>query len=260
MDVRGELRDGGVGLLELHRPDQMNALTVDLVTALGGEAERLVADGAKALVLAGRGPAFCAGADLGLVRQSLDGDPHAALEPLVAGLHASIRRLQTLPVATVAAVEGPAVGAGLGLALTTDLRVVAEGARLIPGYMGIGSSPDGGVSWFLVRALGRARAQRLLLLNETVTAQTAHELGLADEVVADGTAVDAAIALARRVVGLPAQALVRVRELTDAASRQELGAHLDHEQRLVTELWDTHDFREGVSAFVERRSPQFTGR
>lgn len=258
MDLRGELHDD-VGLLELDRPDQMNALTVDLVTGLGAEAERLVAGGARALVLAGRGPAFCAGADLGLVQRALDGDPSAALEPLVAGLHASIRRLRALPVATVAAVEGPAVGAGLGLALTTDLRVVAEGARLIPGYVGIGSSPDGGVSWYLARALGTARATRLLLLNETLTAQAALDLGLADEVVADGGAVDAALTLARKVAGLPAQALIRVRELADAASGQELGPHLDHEQRLVTELWETHDFREGVSAFLERRRPAFTG-
>jgi len=258
MDVRGELRDG-VGLLELNRPDQMNALTVDLATGLGAEAERLVAEGARALVLAGSGPAFCAGADLGIVRQALDGDPHAALEPLVAGLHDSIRRLRALPVALVAAVEGPAVGAGLGLALTADLRVLAEGARLIPGYVGIGSSPDGGVSWFLTRALGAQRATRVLMLNETLRAEAAQQLGLADEVVPDGTAVEAAVAMATTLAGLPAQALVRLRELTDAATTQGLGDHLDHEQRLVTELWETHDFREGVTAFVERRAAEFTG-
>lgn len=258
MDLRAERR-GAVGLLELHRPDQMNALTVDLVTHLGVEAERLVADGARALVLAGTGTAFCAGADLGIVRQALDGDPYAALEPLVAGLHDSIRRLRGLPVALVAAVEGPAVGAGLGLALSADLRVVAEGARLIPGYMGIGSSPDGGVSWLLTRALGAQRATRLLMLNETLRADSALELGLADEVVPDGTAVDAAIALATTLTGLPSQALIRLRDLTEAAPTQGLSEHLDHEQRLVTELWATHDFREGVTAFVERRRAEFTG-
>jgi 2-(1,2-epoxy-1,2-dihydrophenyl)acetyl-CoA isomerase len=258
MDVRAERR-GSIGLLELHRPDQMNALTVDLVTALGAEAEGLVADGARALVLAGSGSAFCAGADLGLVRQALDGDPHAALEPLVSGLHESIRRLRALPVAVVAAIEGPAVGAGLGLALTADLRVLAEGARLIPGYLGIGSSPDGGVSWFLTRALGATRATRLILLNETVRAEAARELGLADDVVPDGTAVAAACTLAERLAELPAQALVRLRVLADAAPTQGLDEHLDLEQRLVTELWDTHDFREGVSAFLERRQPEFRG-
>lgn len=258
MDVRAELR-GSIGLLELHRPDQLNALTVDLVTALGAEAEQLVADGARALVLSGSGAAFCAGADLGLVRQALDGDPHAALEPLVAGLHQSIRRLRALPVALVAAVEGPAVGAGLGLALTADLRVLAEGARLIPGYLGIGSSPDGGVSWFLTRALGATRATRLIMLNETVRAEAARDLGLADDVVPDGAAVETACTLAETLAGLPGKALIRLRALADAATTQGLDEQLDLEQRLVTELWATHDFREGVSAFVERRQPEFTG-
>jgi len=258
MELRTERR-GAVGLLELHRPDQMNALTVELATRLGAEATRLVADGARALVVTGSGTAFCAGADLGIVRQALDGDPNAALTPLVTGLHDSLRRLRALPVVVVAAVEGPAVGAGLGLALATDLRVLAEGARLIPGYLGIGSSPDGGVSWFLTRALGAHRATRLLLRNEVLPAEAAQELGLADEVTPNGDAVAAAVALAETLTGLPSQALVRLRELTDAATTQGLGAHLDHEQRLVTELWATQDFREGVSAFVERRPARFTG-
>jgi len=258
MDIRAERRDA-VGLLWLDRPDQLNALTVELAAGLGAEAEKLVADGARALVLAGSGTAFCAGADLGIVRRALDGDPHAALTPLVAGLHDSIRRLRALPVALVAAVEGPAVGAGLGLALTADLRVLAEGARLVPGYLGIGSSPDGGVSWLLTRALGAQRATGLLMRNETVRAATALELGLADKVVPDGGAVDAALATAQRLAGLPSQALVRLRALVEAATTQGLGDHLDHEQRLVTELWDTHDFREGVTAFLERRPAEFTG-
>ncbi len=258
MDLRAERR-GTVGLLCLDRPDQLNALTVELARGLGAEAEKLVADGARALVLAGTGAAFCAGADLGIVRQALDGDPHAVLTPLVEGLHDSIRRLRALPVALVAAVEGPAVGAGLGLALTADLRVLGEGARLVPGYLAIGSSPDGGVSWFLTRALGAQRATRLLMLNETVRASDALDLGLADEVVPDGTALDAALVLCEQLVGLPAQALLRLRVLADGATTQGLGDHLDQEQRLVTELWDTHDFREGVAAFVERRPAEFTG-
>lgn len=258
MELHAE-RQGDLGLLRLHRPEQRNALTVTMVTELGAAAERLVSEGARALVLSGTGKAFCAGADLGVVRRALDGDPHAALEPLVAGLHDTIRRLRALPVALVAAVEGPAVGAGLGLALSADMRVLGHGARLIPGYVGIGSSPDGGVSWFLARALGSARAARVFLLNETLTADDALRLGLADEVVPDGTAVGAATAMAQKLVALPSRALLRVRELTDAATTQGLVAHLDHEQQLVAELWETHDFREGVSAFVERRAASFNG-
>lgn len=258
MDIETFL-ENGVGRIELNRPEQMNALTVDLVRDLGTAGTRLVADGARAIVLAGRGRTFCAGADLGLVRGALAGSPEAVLTPLVEELHGTIRRLRSLPVPLVAAIEGPAVGAGLGLALCTDLRVAGAEARLIPGYMAIGSSPDGGVSYFLTRMLGPARATRLLLLNEPVDPQTALQLGLVDEVVATGTSVAAATALATRLSSAPPLALLRVRELVDAGTTQGLSAHLDYEQKLVTDLWETHDFREGVSSFLERRSPEFTG-
>jgi 2-(1,2-epoxy-1,2-dihydrophenyl)acetyl-CoA isomerase len=258
MDVRTD-RVGRVGVVELHRPDQVNALTVDLVDALAPAAEGLVESGARAVVLTGSGSAFCAGADLSLVRQALDGDADVVLRPLVEGLHAAIRRLRALPAPLVAAVEGPAVGAGLGLALCADLRVLAESARLIPGYVGIGSSPDGGVSYFLARALGPARATRLLLRNEPLDATAAEALGLADEIAADGSALATAVELAEELAGSPPLALLRVRELVDASSVQSLTDHLDHEQRLVEELWSTHDFREGVSAFLERRQPRFRG-
>ena len=259
MDIETFMEDG-VGRIELNRPEQMNALTVELVRGIGEAGTRLVADGARAIVLAGRGRTFCAGADLGLVRGALEGSPEEVLTPLVDELHGTIRTLRALPVPIVAAIEGPAVGAGLGLALTADLRVAGADARLIPGYMGIGSSPDGGVSYFLARMLGPARATRVLLLNEPLDPAQALELGLVDEVVENGGAIAAATALAKRLGSAPPLALLRVRELVDASTSQDLSEHLDHEQRLVTELWETHDFREGVSSFLERRKPEFTGK
>lgn len=260
MDITSTL-DGSVGLLELNRPERMNSLTVELVQGIGGAARDLAERGAGAIVLAGRGSTFCAGADLGLVRDALAGDPESALTPLVDGLHASIRLLRSLPVPVLAAVEGPAVGAGLGLALSADVRVLGEGARLVPGYTAIGSSPDGGVSHFLPRMIGSARAMRILLTNEALDASTAASLGLADEVVPDGSAVKTAQEWAARLASATApHALIRLRELLDASTTQGLADHLDHEQRLVTELWETRDFREGVTAFLERRTPDFNGR
>lgn len=260
MDVTSSL-DGTVGLLEINRPERMNSLTVEVVQAIGTAARDLVSQGAGAIVLAGRGPTFCAGADLGLVGDALAGQPEPVLTPLVDGLHASIRVLRSLPVPVLAAVEGPAVGAGLGLALSADVRVLGEGARLVPGYTAIGSSPDGGVSHFLPRMIGSARAMRILLTNQTLDAATSASLGLADEVVPDGSAVKAAQDWAARLASTTAPlALVRLRELVDASTTQDLSTHLDHEQRLVSELWETRDFREGVSAFLERRTPDFNGR
>lgn len=259
MDVEATL-SGTVGLVEINRPDRMNSLTVEVVDGLGAAARGLVEQGARALVLTGRGATFCAGADLGLVHDALAGDTEKVLTPLVDGLHRSIRTLRGLPVPLVAAVEGPAVGAGLGLALAADLRVVATDARLVPGYSAIGSSPDGGVSYFLTRMLGPARAVRILLDNQALDSGAATALGLADEVVANGAAVEAAVRTAERLGAATAgQALLRLRALVDASTTQGLSDQLDLEQRLVSELWETHDFREGVTAFLERRPPRFSG-
>jgi 2-(1,2-epoxy-1,2-dihydrophenyl)acetyl-CoA isomerase len=250
----------GVGMIELDRPEQLNALTVEVASSLGPAAEELVAGGARALVLAGRGPAFCAGADLSLVHRALAEEPASVLTPLVEGLHDSLRRIRRVPVPVIAAVEGPAVGAGMGLALAADLRVFGRTARLVPGYMGIGASPDGGVSYFLTRMLGSARAAALLMRNRPVGADEALALGLAESVADDGTALDAARELAASLTTLPPLALQRVRELVDRATVQGLDEQLDLEQQRVSELWDTFDFREGVGSFLERRPPKFQGR
>lgn len=250
---------GRVGTIELNRPDQMNALTVEAVRSLGTAGSALVDRGARALVLTGRGPAFCAGADLSLVDRALAEDPAEALTPLVDGLHRSLVRLRGLPVPLVAAVEGPAVGAGMGLALCADIRILGESARLVPGYLGIGASPDGGVSYFLTRMLGSARTLSLLLRNQPLGAAEAAELGLAEPVVDDGSALRRAQELAESLAGSPPLALLRARELVDRATTSGLEQQLDLEQRRVTELWETHDFTEGVRAFLQRRSPEFRG-
>lgn len=252
--------ENAVATIELDRPEQLNALTVEMATELGATAEEIVAGGARAVVLVGRGRAFCAGADLSLVHQALADEPATVLTPLVDGLHDSLRRIRRLPVPVVAAVEGTAVGAGMGLALAADLRVMGRSARLIPGYMGIGASPDGGVSFFLTRMLGSARATALLLRNRPVGADEAVALGLAESAVDDGTVLAQSQELAGSLAGLPPLALQRVRELVDAAPQHGLDAHLDLEQQRVTELWGTFDFREGVGSFLERRRPSFQGR
>jgi 2-(1,2-epoxy-1,2-dihydrophenyl)acetyl-CoA isomerase len=251
--------DDGVGMLELNRPGQLNALTVEVAEQLGGLAEKAVAEGARALIITGRGTAFCAGADLAIVDRALAGDPHAALTPLVAGLHTSLLRIRALPVPVIAAVEGPAVGAGFGLALAADIRVMASGARFVPGYLAIGASPDGGVSYLLPRMVGAARAMSLILQNKPIAADDAARLGLAETPVDDGTALAAARGVASRLLGTAPLALLRVRELLDRSTEHGFAAHLELEQQRVSELWETHDFVEGVSAFVQRRRPAFRG-
>jgi 2-(1,2-epoxy-1,2-dihydrophenyl)acetyl-CoA isomerase len=147
----------------------------------------------------------------------------------------------------------------MGLALACDLRVLGAGAQLVPGYLRIGASPDGGVSWLLSRAVGAARANAILLQGRPLDAYRCLALGLADEVVADGGALDAALALAGRLAGAAPRALVAMRGLTERAGANTLTEHLDLERATVMDLWTGSDFREGVTAFLEKRRPRFTG-
>lgn len=251
--------ESGVARVELNRPDVRNAINIESLEALDEALTQVEADGARAVVLAGRGVNFCAGADLALVKSAFAGNAAATLGPLVESLHRVIRHLRTLPMPVVAALEGPAVGAGMGLALAADLRVAGRSALLIPGYFAIGASPDGGVSYFLTRALGGTRAASLILRNQPLTAQDLLDSGLAEEVVDDGAAVAAATDLAASVAGSPPLALLRMRTLVDSATTNDMATQLDRERDLVAELWATTDFREGVGAFLERRRPTFTG-
>lgn len=252
---------GGLGRLVINRPDVRNAIDIETVQALTAGFSTLKSEGVQAAVLTGSSGGFSAGADLELVQAAFAADdPGSVLGPLVDTLHGLIRQMRRLPFPVVAAVEGPAVGAGMGLALATDLRVVAASAFFLPGYMAIGASPDGGTSYFLARSVGGARAAAMFLRGQPVRADDLVAVGLADEVVDDGGALAAAESLAREVAGVPPLALVRMRALVDQATTQSLDAQLDAERRLVSELWPTFDFREGVGAFLERRRPTFEGR
>jgi 2-(1,2-epoxy-1,2-dihydrophenyl)acetyl-CoA isomerase len=194
------------------------------------------------------------------VRQAFEAeDPATVLAPLVDALHDLIKAMRALPFPVVAAVEGPAVGAGMGLALATDVRVIATSAIFLPGYMAIGASPDGGTSYFLARSLGGARAASAYLRGKPLPSELLAAAGLADEVVEDGEALSTAEGVAQELAGTPPLALVRMRTLVDRAPTQSLDAQLDLERDLVAELWPSHDFREGVGAFLERRRPTFEG-
>jgi 2-(1,2-epoxy-1,2-dihydrophenyl)acetyl-CoA isomerase len=178
--------------------------------------------------------------------------------PVMSGLLVDMR---ALPMPIVAAWEGPAVGAGAGLALAADLRVCAASARLITGHSRIGSTPDGGMSHLLTRSLGAARAMSLMLRGAALSAAELAAFGLADELVDDGLALDRAIVTARELAQtLAPRAVVGLRALVDSAHGNDLAGQLAHESDWIHQLWHTHDFTEGITAFLERRKPKFQGR
>lgn len=259
MSVRATI-DDGIATIVIDRSEVRNAIDVETVEVLRAAFEDAAEAGVKGAVLTGEGKAFCAGADLAFVRKAFEGDAASVLGPLVDTLHGLLKWMRALPFSIVAAVEGPAAGAGMGLALAADTRIAGASAVFVTAYFGIGASPDGGVSYFLTRSLGAARATELVMANRPIRAEEMLSLGLVERVVDEGGALAAAVERARELSSIPPLALVRLRALVDAAPTHGLDAHLDAERDAIASLWPTEDFREGIGAFLERRTPQFSGR
>lgn len=264
-------QDGHVRYLRLNRPDKMNALDDALAWGIVGAVREAQADEATWVIgLTGSGRAFCAGLDLSPGSFDRDeGAPHPSgmghQDLLLDDLHWVSRLTLTLreecdkPI--VAGINGVAVGAGLSLAMGCDIRIMAEGARLMAGYPRIGGSPDGGLSWTLAQAIGYEQALRFLLENRTVLGPEAKELGLVGEVVADG-GLDARLReyCTQLTTLSPITARLSKRVVRAATRHQDLEAHLRYELGNIQRAFSSEDGREARQAFLEKRPPAFRGR
>jgi 2-(1,2-epoxy-1,2-dihydrophenyl)acetyl-CoA isomerase len=248
-------RDGAVLTITLNRPDSYNAFTTSMHAALRGALEEAAPDDVRAVVITGAGKGFCAGQDITEFRE-LD---HDVGEHLEATYHPNIRAIRALEKPVIAAVNGAAAGAGLSLACACDYRLAADGAAFVPGFVGIGLIPDSGGSYFIARLLGPSRAFAWMSSNRRLTAAEAHAWGLVDEVVdADGLAARAA-EVAAEYASLPTRGIGMTKRLFDHAQTATLDEQLTLEAQLQTAATKTSDFAEGVTAFLEKRSPSFTG-
>ncbi len=255
---------GPVALVTLNRPQALNSLTRQMHRDLWQVLDAIEADRAiRAVVITGAGRGFCAGADLSefdfndgadLIRRASPG-------PLIDdSFNPTVRRLMKLRVPTVAAVNGVAAGAGASLVLACDLAVAAPGASFIQAFSKIGLVPDAGGSWFLVHRMGLARAMGCALLGDKLSAKDAKEQGLIWDVAAEGEdCVEAAMKLAQRLAAMPTAALVATRRLLRTAASTDLETHLDTERDMQTAMGVTQDYIEGVTAFLQKRPPQFKG-
>lgn len=249
----------GIAWLTFRRPELRNAVDAAVVEAAIGLLEALP-DGVMALIVAGEGPAFCVGAELGMFHAAANaGTVDADLGPLLEAMHRITPLLRALPVPTVAAVEGAAAGAGVGLACACDLRVVGESTVFVPAFCAIGLSPDSGTSFHLSRALGSVAANAAFLRNRRIGSAELLARGLADDVVPDGQVRAAAARLAAEVAGASPPALLGTRRLVDAAPGHSFTEHLAAEHASITSLWNGPDVLEGLNAFVEKRRPKFPG-
>ncbi len=254
--------DDGVAIITLENGDRMNSFDPEFLQSLRTEVTRLLDDGSVgAIVLTGSGKGFSVGADVGGFHQAnQEGATSDFILAATENLHPMLWDLHGSHKPFVAAVNGVAAGGGLGLALAADARVGSPAARFAAGYFGIGASPDGGSTWFLPRLIGFARTKRFFMDNEVMDAETAHGLGLLDEIVAPEALLETAVALARRWSQWAPHSIESTKRLLEGSLQNDLVTHLDLERGLIAAAGGTADFREGVSAFVEKRKPKFSRR
>ena len=261
-ELLAEIR-GRVAILTLNRPEARNALSDQLTPALRKLIKRFGDDPqVGAILLTGSGDAFCAGGDVKGMGQS-SGRAELPFEQRVEELRIRQRTLTGALVAvrkpTVAAIRGPAAGAGLALALACDIRIAAESAILTTGYARIGLSGDYGIAWLLVRLCGFSHARELMFLSERIDARRAETLGLVNRVVPDIELREAAFTLANSLADGPAVAYAFMKDNLDHASTSGFFEALDYEAENMVRTAQTRDHKEGLRAFVEKRRPSFNG-
>ena len=258
-----ELR-GRTAVVTLNRPEARNALSPGITRNLAGAIAWAAQDTAVGgLLLTGAGGAFCSGGDVkGMGARSKA--PAQSLETqaqeLRARHHAIGGALRALNKPTVAALPGPAAGAGLAIALACDLRLAADSAFLTTGYAGVGLSGDYGIAWLLTRVVGPGRARELLLTGRRVTAAEAQSIGLVTQVCAPERLHDEAVALAYRLANGPAVALGYIKQNLEDALAVDHAAAIDREADRLLLARSTDDHKEAVRAFAEKRKPEFSGK
>lgn len=252
-----------VAVITLNRPQARNALSDQLTPALRTVIETCKRDsGVGALLITGSGRAFCAGGDLkgmGGADKGTEQDHASRVEALQTGQRRLTGALVALRKPTVAALPGPAVGAGLSIALACDIRIACESAFVTTGYANIGLSGDYGIAWLLTRVVGYARARELMLDPSRVTAQRCEWMGLVNRIAPDAQLQEQAFAWARALAHGPMAAFSRMKDNLDEALSSSFSESLDREAVRVIESSMTDDHREAVRAFIEKRPPAFQG-
>jgi 2-(1,2-epoxy-1,2-dihydrophenyl)acetyl-CoA isomerase len=253
-------RREGYRVLTLNRPDRLNAFNEAMHAALQAALTDARSDTrCRALVLTGSGRGFCAGQDLSdrVFEPGQVPDLSTTIERFYNPL---VRRLRQLELPVICAVNGVAAGAGANVAFACDIVIAGRSAKFIQAFAKLGLVPDSGGTWFLPRLVGRARAQALALLAEPVSAETAESWGMIWKAVDDDALMDEAHRLAAHFAVQPTVGLGLIKRALDASESNDLDRQLDLERELQGQAGRTPDYIEGVTAFFEKRQPQFRGR
>ncbi|MBC7573834.1 MAG: enoyl-CoA hydratase/isomerase family protein [Herminiimonas sp.] len=255
-ELKASRRDGTL-ILTLSNPGARNALHPDMYAAAIetlSTAER--DDSVRAVILTGADNFFCAGGNLNRLLQNR-ALPKSEQADSIDNLHSWIQALRDCPKPVIAAVDGAAAGAGFSLALACDLIVAGVTAKFVMAYVKVGLTPDGGGSWFLSQALPRQLATEIIMEGKPVLAPRLHELGIVNRVVADGSALDAALAWADELAALSPNAVERIKSLVGDAPQNTLQQHFEAEKHNFVESLHHRDAQEGISAFLEKRMPKY---
>lgn len=245
-----------VAVITLNRPQVFNSIDQSLADGLGESLRRASAE-ARAAVLTGSGKAFCAGADLGDLLGEYDTAGPDLRATITERFNPAVEAVLAAEVPVIAAVNGAAAGAGMGLALACDIRVMAESAFFMSAFINVALIPDTGSAWFLPQMVGVSRAMEIAMSGRRVPAEEALALGLAVEVVPADEIVSAAIRRASGMAAGPRQAYVETRRIIHAAAAQSLEAVLARESEVQGMLGAQPAHREGMRAFMEKRPPDF---
>lgn len=249
----------GVARLTLNRPDRLNSFTVQMHDEISRGLEAVSKSDARVVVLTGAGRGFCAGQDLGDRAVAPGGDGVDLGESLEKRYNPLIRRLASLEMPVICAVNGVAAGAGANIALACDIVIAARSAKFIQSFANIGLIPDSGGTWTLPRLAGQARAMGLALTGEPLTAERAEAWGMIWKCVDDDKLQSEADALAAKFSSAPTRGLAETKKLIRESGARSLAEQLDRERDAQRMLGRTQDYKEGVSAFMEKRTPKFTG-
>lgn len=260
-------RDGGVAILTMNRPEARNALSSDMVTGLSRHLHAIETDDSvRAVVLRGAGDHFMSGGDvksflsIGEAEGEIPMDPRTTILHYIHTLHTVMFAMRRMPKPVLAAVKGAAAGAGVSLAAACDLVMASESAFFTLAYVNIGTSPDGSSTYFVPKALGLKKAMELALLGERYPAAEMADAGLVNWVVADDEFEQAVMEKAHRLAAGPTHAMGRTKALLYSSYEQQFEAQLQAEAEAFASCVTTEDFAEGVTAFVQKRRPEFKGR
>ncbi|NOX82790.1 MAG: 2-(1,2-epoxy-1,2-dihydrophenyl)acetyl-CoA isomerase [Alphaproteobacteria bacterium] len=252
--------DNGAARLTLNRPDRLNSFTVQMHSEVSKALDQTESDKTvRTMLITGAGRGFCAGQDLSDRAVAPGNDGVDLGESLEERYNPLIRRLTSLPIPVVCAVNGVAAGAGVNIALAADIVIAARSAKFIQSFANIGLVPDSGGTWILPRLVGQARALGLTLTGEPLMAQTAADWGLIWKAVDDEKLNEETEAMIAKFAAAPTKGLAAIKAAIRSASSRTLNEQLDHERDLQRDLGRTDDYREGVDAFMNKRKPVFKG-